>query len=54
MKFYVNRSIIYNSQDMEAAEASMDIDEWMKMWYTFVIACYSAIIKNEILPFAMT
>ena len=27
-------------------------DEWIKVWYT--VECYSAIKKNEILPFAMT
>ena len=29
-------------------------DEWIKMWCTHTIECYSAIRKNEIMPFATT
>ena len=29
-------------------------DEWIKMWYTYIIEYYSAIKKNEIMPFPAT
>ena len=29
-------------------------DKWIKMWYISTMEYYSAIKKNEILPFAMT
>ena len=31
------------------------MDEWIKkMWHTYTMECYSAIKKNEMLPFATT
>ena len=29
-------------------------DEWVKMWYTYTMGYYSAIEKNEVMPFAAT
>ena len=28
--------------------------EWIKMWYIYTMGCYSAIERNEIVPFAET
>ena len=52
MEPYVHCSIIYNSQDIEAARVS--IDRQIKMWYIHTMHSYLAIKKNKILPFAMT
>ena len=29
-------------------------DDWLKMWYMYTMEYYSAIRKNEIMPFAAT
>ena len=49
MQPYVHYSIIYNSQDMETIKVS--IDGWMDKED---VEYYSAIKRNEILPFATT
>ena len=50
---HVYSSTINNSQSMERAQ-NPSVDEWIKMWYTGTMEYYSAIKKNEILPFATT
>ena len=50
---YVYCSIIYNSQSMEITQVS--IGRWIKkMWCVYTMEYYSAIRKDEILPFATT
>ena len=48
----VHSGTVYNSQDMKATQVS-STDEWIKkMQYIYKVEYYSAINKNEILPFA--
>ena len=52
MHFYVNCSIIYNNQYLEAAQVPI-VDEWIKkLWYIYTVEYYLAVKKKEILPFA--
>ena len=30
------------------------MEEWLKMWYKYTVEYYSAIRRNEIMPFAAT
>ena len=58
MQSSVQSSIIYNSQDMEATEMSINgrtgREDTHTHTHTHTVACYSAIKKNEIMPFAAT
>ena len=47
-------SIIHGGQDMETTKGPLT-DDWIKnMWYMYTMEYYSAIRKEEILPFATT
>ena len=50
---YVHCGIIYNHQDMEAAQVS-SISRWVdkQLWDIYTMEYYSAIKKKQIFPFA--
>ena len=44
-----------NSGQVRRASLECLMEEWIKkMWYIYTMECYSAIIKKEITPFAVT
>ena len=44
---YVHCSVIYNHQDMEAAQVSI-MDEWIKkLWHIYTMEFYSAVEKEN-------
>ena len=51
MHLSVHCSTVYNSQDVEATERPLT-DEWRKMWYIHTLEYYSAMKKNDVMPFA--
>ena len=50
----VHSNTIYSSQVTEATSKCLSTDEWMKMWCIYTMKFYSAIKRNEIMPFAAT
>ena len=47
MHFYVNCSIIYNNQYLEAAQVPI-VDEWIKkLWDIYIMECYMAVEKEN-------
>ena len=53
MHSYVHCSIIHGGQDMETIKLSL-IEDWIKVWHIHTMDYYSAIRRDEILPFVTT
>ena len=48
---YVHCCVVYNSQDLGAAQVSI-IDEWIKkLWYIYTMEYYTAVKKKVLLLF---
>ena len=48
---YVHCCVVYNSQDLGAAQVSI-IDEWIKkLWYIYTMEYYTAVKKKVLLRF---
>ena len=45
-KRYMHMYVHYNIQDMETAYIS-STDEWITMWYTYIMQCYSPLKRMK-------
>ena len=52
MQYNIHRSTIYDCQDKEVTQVSINRQWIKKTWYLYTMECYSAIKKDKIVPFA--
>ena len=50
---YVHSSTIHHTKTWKQSKCP-STDEWIRMWYIHTMKYYSAIKRNEIMPFAVT